>query len=173
MEAAGRRCDHGDRLDMLERDVINTGNSIDVLRMGMGGKSNTYSTSGMDNVVIASLRGAVDGLCKREFSHAAAMTNVATALADMSASVSVLEDAVSADADSRRQDVVANRAQARACSDAALASCMATQARLIAGLRAELESVGKAAMEHARAGRADIDAMKSEISYLKACARAD
>lgn len=163
LEAAGRRCDHGDRLDMLERDVINVSNSIDVLRMGMGGRTGDAYPSAGDNVVIASLRGAVDGLCKREFAYASELTNLVTALADMSNSVRALEDARQQEVDTQQLEVDARQREV-VTKEGIIARSVATE---VAALRAEFKAVGRAATEHARAGRADIDAMKRELEHLK------
>jgi hypothetical protein len=172
LEAAGRRCNHGDRLDMLERDVINVSNSIDVLRMGMGGKTGD-TQSAVDNVVIASLRGAVDGLCKREFAYAAELTNLVAALADMSDSVRALEGAVDTrqlEVDVRQREVDTQQLEVEArqrevvTKEGVIARSVTME---VAALRAEFEAVGRAAVEHARAGRADIDAIKRELEHLK------
>lgn len=170
LEATGRRCDHGDRLDVLERDLININNSIDVLRMGMGGRDSVLAQqNGMDNVVVAALRGAVDGLSKREFTRAAQLQNLQTQMQALATTVAALEEGARA-----AVQYVQPRAHVRAQAENPACGCKAAipdlQARLsaeVSSLRAAIEAISKTAMEHARAGHADIDALKHELEHLK------
>jgi hypothetical protein len=168
VEGQSRRCDHGARLDVIERNLINMNNSIDVLRMGVGSGGKVQALS-LDNAVIASIRSTVDALCKRELERETEVHGVSASVDNLHAVMLSLEGTLSTVVSSRKDgDVEAD--QVRDTRDTAIVSCLAAQGSLIAdiaSLRGTVDAVAKDALDHARSGRADIEALKLEIRYLK------
>jgi hypothetical protein len=167
LEARERRSDTASRVDAFEREMINLHNSIDVLRMTT--VTDTQSVqSQLDNVVVASLRGAVDGICKREVDHSARLASIEALMKSMTAAMQSLHK------DKAGEDFGAQITAVREASAAATVTYTLAQSSLateIANLKGAIDLVTRTAFEHARAGRADIDALRSEIEHLKAQAR--
>jgi hypothetical protein len=169
VEGQSKRCDHGVRLDTLERNMINMNNSMDVLRMATGG-GKVHAPSTLDNAVIASLRGTVDALCKRELEREVSLQGVAASVDNLHVTMLSLESSLSSGVVDGKVDVVREEEQVRDTRDIAIVSCTTAQQSLMAemtNLRAALDTVAKAALLHSRAGRADIEALKLEIRNLK------